>query len=144
MIVLINIDDVFARGEDLRTAAPTKNAKALYDGFRSQHNAIGFTRASEDIVKWWLKREHLDQWSAVMSYPDNALTWDEWRIDRLRDFLAQGWEVFAFVDTSPEVVESAIAMGVTGIRVGYPHMPVGWKEVSAPRAWTDVVTSMDR
>lgn len=145
MITLIVIENVLARGEDLKTAQPTKQAKALYDGLRSQNRTIGYTRADPDIVTWWLKREHLDEWSNVVSYPPtSAFTWDHWRVDQVRDTLAEGWEIFAYVDTNHYVIDEVRAMGVPTICVGYPANAPGWKEVAAPRAWAEIATTVDQ
>ena len=139
MMTLICIENVLARGEDLKTAQPVKTAKAMYDGLRSQNNCVGLTRADPDIAAWWLKREHLDHWASVLSYPDNAVTWDHWRVDQVRGFLAEGWEIFAYVDTVSYVIDQVREMGVTTMCVSYPHQPVGWKDVAAPREWANVV-----
>ena len=144
MITIISIENVLARGEDLKTAQPTKQAKALYDGLRTQNHTLGLTRATTDIAEWWLKREHLNQWARVLSYPPtSAFTWDQWRIDQIREILSEGWEVFAYVDTNGYVIDEVREMGVATILVGYPHMPPGWREVAAPRAWEEIATTVD-
>ena len=144
MITIISIENVLARGEDLRTAQPTKQAKALYDGLRSQNNTVGFTRATEEIANWWLKREHLGQWARVLSYPPtSALTWDRWCVDQIRGILAEGWEVYAYVDKPGPVLMSVDLLGVMTLGVTYPNTAPGWKEVAAPRAWADIATTVD-
>lgn len=140
MITIISIENVLARGEDLKTAQPTKQAKALYDGLRTQNNTVGFTRATEEIARWWLKREHLDQWATILSYPPSGtFTWDRWRIDQIRGFLSEGWEIFTYVDTNLHIIDEVRAMGVPTLCVGYPQTAPGWKELAAPRAWANVV-----
>jgi hypothetical protein len=144
MITIISIENVLARGEDLKTAQPTKQAKQLYDGLRSQNNTVGFTRADEDIARWWLKREHLDQWSSLISYPPTSpFPWDGWCVDQVRGFLAEGWEIFAYVDKLGPVLVGVDMLGVATIGVTYPSTAVGWKEVAAPRAWADIATTVD-
>lgn len=143
-LVVITIEGVLSNGDDLRQSQPTKQAKALYDGLRSQHNTIGLTRSNEEIARWWLRREYLANWSSVLAYPDtSAFTYEAWRLDQLRGFLATGFEIFAFVDRSPGLVEEAVALGVPGICVSYPTMPIGWREVGVPRAWNTVVANVD-
>jgi hypothetical protein len=143
-IVVITIEGVLSSGDDLRQAQPTKQAKALYDGLRSQHNTIGLTRATEEIAKWWLRREYLANWSSVLAYPGtSAFTYEAWRLDQLRGMLAEGWEIFAFVDRSPDLVEEAVALGIPGLCVSYPHMPPGWREVGVPRSWEGIVATVD-
>lgn len=144
MITIISIENVLARGEDLKTAQPTKQAKALYDGFRSQHNTIGLTHATEDIARWWLKREHLDQWANIVPYPPtSAFPWDGWCVDQVRGFLAEGWEIFAYVDNPGPITIGVSMLGVTTFGVSYPATAVGWKEVAAPRAWADLAATVD-
>jgi hypothetical protein len=143
MIAVVVVEGVLARGDDLRNAQPTKIAKALYDGLKLTNNMIGLTRADPEIVKWWLKREHLNGWSSVLAYPDNVHTWDHWRIDQMRGFLADGWEVFAYIDTNGYVCDEVRAMGITTMALSYPAMPPGWKEAAVPRAWSDVVSTID-
>jgi hypothetical protein len=144
MITIVSIENVLARGEDLRTAQPTKQAKALYDGLRSQNQTFGLTRAPEEITRWWLKREHLDQWATVMSYQGSSLSWEHWCADQVRNLLAEGWEVFGYVDSDVSICAEVQAMGVAAICVGYPHTAPGWKEVAAPRAWAEIATTVDQ
>jgi hypothetical protein len=142
--VLITLEGVLSHGDDLRNAQPTKQAKQMYDGLRSQHNTIALTRSTEEIARWWLKREYLLNWATVKAYPPtSAFTYEQWRIDQLREMLAAGFEVFAFVDSSPAVVEEAVSLGVMGFTVSYPHMPVGWREVGVPRSWAEVAATVD-
>jgi hypothetical protein len=139
-MALVTIEGVLTKSDDLRNAMPTKWAKALYDGLRSQANIIALTRSSHEIASWWLKREHLNGWSGIHVYP-STVTWEHWRLDRLRQFLSEGWEIFAFVDGSLDLVEAAREMGVMGIYIAYPTMPPGWHDTAAPRAWTNIVSS---
>ena len=136
------IEGVLAKGENLKTAQPTKLAKALYDALRSQHNTLLLTRNDEAIAKWWLNRENIKGYSAVLLW-DQVMNWEHWKVDQIREALAQGWEIFAYVDTSPDLVDEVRSMGVTGICVSYPSMTVGWKEVEPPRPWTDVVATVE-
>ena len=69
MITVVTIEGVLAAGDDLKTVQPTKQAKALYDGLHLTSNMIGLTRADQEIARWWLKREHLNDWSTVLVIP---------------------------------------------------------------------------
>ena len=144
MITIVTVEGVLARGDDLKTAQPAKQAKALYDGLKLTNNMIGLTRANEEIARWWVKREHLAGWASILSYPPGStFTWDHWRVDQVRGFLAEGWEVYAYIDTNAYVVDEVRALGVATMCVSYPHQPPGWKETALPRAWADVVTTVD-
>ena len=47
-----------------------------------------------------------------MSYPANSpFTWDHWRVDQIRGLLAEGWEIFAYLDTHSYVVDEVRALG---------------------------------
>jgi hypothetical protein len=143
-MALVTVEGVLTKSDDLRSAMPTKWAKALYDGLRSQANIVVLTRADTSVAQWWLKREHLNGWSGIHVYPlGSNTTWEHWRLDKLRGFLAEGWEVFAFVDGSLDLIEAARDMGVMGIYIAYPSMPPGWQETTAPRAWTDIVATVE-
>ena len=142
MIIFISVEDVLSRGEDLKTAQPTKWAKVLYDGMRLQHNTVALTRADYDIARWWLKREHFNDWSRILTW-NTVIPWNQWKIDQVRETLAEGWEVFAYVDSAAGTVAEVTRMGVAGVCVSYPTIATGWKEVAAPRAWSDVVSTME-
>jgi hypothetical protein len=142
VITFISVEDVLSRGEDLKTAQPTKWAKALYDGMRLQHNTVALTQAEYDIARWWLRREHFDDWSRILTW-NEVTTWGNWKVDQVRETLAEGWEVFAYVDADVSVVGEVVQMGVAGICVSYPTMATGWKEVAPPRAWASVAATVD-
>ena len=142
-MVIITIEGVLATSDDLKTAAPTKWGKALYAGLRSQHHVIGLTKADSDIAKMWTKREHFGDWSRIITYNSPIMTWQQWRVDQVREILSEGWEVFFYVDSDVEVLNEVGQLGVCTLAVSYPRMPVGWKEVAAPRSWSNVVATMD-
>ena len=143
MVAIFSLESALVAGDDLKSAPPTKAAKSLYDAMRSQHHTVGLTKAPQDIARWWVRREHLNDWSMILSWPDAALDWDAWRIDQVREFLAEGWEVFAYIDVPGPAITEIAGLGVLTVTLTYPAMAVGWKEVAAPRAWSNVVTTMD-
>ena len=142
MITFLTVEGVLAKTDDLKSSPPTKWARSLYHGLAADNNVCLLTRTDVDTCIWWLRREHLTGYSRVLSW-NNALSWEAWKVDQVRETLAAGWEVFAFVDSDPLIVEEVTSMGVVGIWVSYPHIAPGWKEVAAPRAWNEVVTTMD-
>jgi hypothetical protein len=142
VITFISVEGVLAKSDDLKSSPPTKWARSLYHGLASDNSIIFLTKTDPDTCVWWLKREHIRDYSRVLSW-NNALSWKAWKIDKVRETLAEGWEVFAFVDIDPQIVEEIAAMGVAGICVSYPHIAPGWKEVAAPRQWQEVVTTME-
>ena len=142
MITFISVEGVLAKADDLKTSPPTKWARSLYTGLAADNSVCLLTRTDADTCVWWMKREHMSGYARVIPW-NPGTPWDEWKVDQVRETLAAGWEVFAFVDDDPAVVNEVTAMGVAGICVSYPHIAPGWKEVAAPRTWNDVVTTMD-
>ena len=143
VVAIFSIEETLANGEDLKTAQPRKQAKALYAAMRSQHHTVALTQATQEIARWWLKREHLNDWSMVLCWPHAALDWNAWRLDQVREFLSEGWEVFAYIDVPGPTIASVADLGVLTMTLTYPSMAVGWKEVATPRAWSNVVSTMD-
>ena len=143
-MIIMAIEGVLAGGDDLMSAAPTRWAKALYGGMRSQHHVVVLTKAEQDFARLWLKREHLADVSRVSVYNSPIMTWEQWKVDQVRGTLAEGWEVFFYVDTDPEVLAQVGSLGVCTLGVSYPTIPVGWKDVATPRSWSDVVLESDR
>src|SRR5215510_13802078 len=124
-MIIITVENVLAAGDDLKVAPPTRWAKSLYGGMRSQHHVLALTQASEELARTWLKREHLDDWSRVLCYPaDRSIfSYDDWRVDCVREVLSEGWEVFFYVDTDPEVCARVGNFGVCTLTVSYPPIP---------------------
>lgn len=138
MIACIAIEGVLATGDDLRNAAPTKWGRALYEGLALNFRTIAFTRADPEIVQWWLKREGLTGWAAVMSQ-EPYLDYQAWKVRQVEEFLAEGWEVGLMIDVEPEVLARVTELGVLTLTVSYPTTKVGWKShESSPRPWADV------
>jgi len=138
MIGCIAVEGVLAAGEDLRTAPPTKWGRALYEGLAVNFRTIAFTKADPDIAQWWLKREGLTGWAAVMSQ-EPYLEFPAWKVRQVEEFLAEGWEVGLMLDVDREVLERVTELGVLTLTVSYPTIKVGWKQhETSPRPWADV------
>ncbi len=142
MITFLTVEGVLAKTEDLKSSPPTKWARSLYNGLRGDNSLALLTRTDVDTCVWWLKREHMSGYARVIPW-NSSTSWEEWKLDQVRDTLAAGWEVFAFVDSDAHLVNEVTRMGVAGICVSYPHIAPGWKEVAAPRDWSAIVTTMD-
>lgn len=141
--VLIPVEGVLTQGADLKTAMPVKLARALYDGVRSQFRTVALTRADQGIARWWLKREQMHGWSAVLSW-NQAMTWPAWKVDTVRDFLANGWEIAAYLDSDVEVARQVQEMGALVLIVGYPAHHLGWQPQDQPiRSWGSVVDTLE-
>ena len=142
MIAIIPIEGVLANGEDLRTAPPTKWGRAFYEGLVVNFRTIAFTQADPEIAAWWLKRETITGWAAVMTQ-EPYLDYPDWKVRQVQDFLAEGWEVGIMLDTDPEVLERVSELGVLTLKVSYPSMRTGWKQhETSPRPWNDVSSTL--
>ena len=144
-IAVFVIENVLAHGDDLRQVTATKLAKPLYDAVRSQFNTIALTKADEEIARWWLKRERLHNWGLVSAWPQDLLGFNQWRIDQVRFFLSDGWEIGLYFDSEDMVLAHVSELGVATMKMSYPAKAVGWKdpEMSAPRSWEVLAATVE-
>jgi len=142
VIAVICIEGVLANGEDLRTAQPTKWGRALYEGLAVNFRTIAFTQADPEIAAWWLKREMITGWAAVMTQ-EPYLDYSAWKIRQVEDFLAEGWEVGMMLDTDPFVLERVTELGVLTLMASHPTTRIGFRPHEAsPRPWSDVSSTL--
>jgi hypothetical protein len=72
------------------------------------------------------------------------MSYEYWRIDVIRDFLANGWEIDFFYDPDPDVAIIARSMGVLTMYLGAPLQRPGFKpDDTSFRSWDDVVSTVD-
>lgn len=144
-IAVFTVENVLTLGDDLRQVTATKLAKPFYDAMRSQFNTIAMTAASEEIARWWLKRERLHNWGLVSAWPRDALSYQSWRIDQVRSFLSDGWELGLYIDADEAVLDHVADLGVATLQMSYPAKAVGWKdpEMSAPRSWEVLAATVE-
>jgi len=142
-ICVVSIEGVLALGTDLKTAQPTKWARALYDSLHHEFRMIAFTANDQELAQWWLKRERLHDWAAVMTQPDHMVDFNTWKQLQVNDFLAEGWEMGLLIDTDLDTVTKIAIMGVPTMLLCHPVRKVGWKDPEdAPRPWVDVVDTL--
>lgn len=140
---MIAVEGVLAADIDIRRAAPTKWAKLLYDGIRTQYRTIALTRADEALARWWLNREGLAGWSSVLCN-NGVLEHTQWKIDQVREFLSNGWEIGFYLDSDRETCTMVQSLGVVTLCVGMPVHPPGWRADDTQfRPWTAVVDTLD-
>jgi hypothetical protein len=139
-ICAIGIEEVLSAGWDLRKAPGQKWARALYDALHSQYRMIAFTQADPELVRWWMRRESLHDWAAMLTQ-EAYLDYPEWKVRQVEDFLAEGWEVGLVLDIDNYVLDGVCAMGVLTMQVAVPQHPPGWKvrDEAGPRPWVEVV-----
>jgi hypothetical protein len=141
---MIAIEGVLSAEDDLKRSAPTKLARLLYDGIRSQFRTVGLSRCSDiEVVRWWLRREQLSHWSSVLGW-NSPVSYGEWKVDQVRDFLANGWEIGFYLDSDAETVHAVQGLGVLTLRVGAPVHPPGWRADDTQfRPWSAVADTLD-
>lgn len=146
MIVVVSIENTFAQGPDLRTAAAYRSARPLYEVLKGGYQLIGLTTAPPDIARWWLKREHMAEWSNLRFYDPRTtpLEYLDWKVDELREFLASGWEIAFYIDSDWTPLMKAIALGVSTLRIEHAQRVPGFRdpEEMTPRAWSDVASTL--
>lgn len=143
LAVLIPIEGVLTQHDDLKTAMPTPIARTLYDGMRSQFRTVALTKADQEIARWWVKRENMFGWSAVLSW-NQAMDWETWKVNTVRDFLANGWEIAFYLDNNLSTANRVQEMGAPVLVVGYPAHHLGWQPADQGiRPWPDVVDTLE-
>jgi hypothetical protein len=142
-VAIFTVEHVLADGDDLRSVFPLPWGKTLYDGIRSQCRTVALTRATDEIARWWLRRDGFDSWSSVLCW-NQSMSYEDWRVDVIRDFLANGWEIDFFIDPDPDVAIIARSMGVLTLYVGAPLQRAGFKaEDTSFRSWDEVAATVD-
>lgn len=142
-ICALPIENVLALGTDLRTAQPTKWARSLYDSLHHEYRMVAFTQADVELAQWWLKREMLRDWAAVMTQPDHMNDFNEWKVRQIEDFQAEGWEMGLFIDVDTQPVTTIAAMGVVTMLLCHPLHKPGWKDPNEPpRSWSDMIDTI--
>jgi hypothetical protein len=150
MLGVVSIEHVLANGGDLRSIAAYRGANVLYDALAAQYHLIGFTMASEEIARWWLKRERMPRWARIMAADllandMTSMEYRDWRIMQIRTFLAEGWEIAFYLDCKFGPIEQVHELGVTTITYEHATINPGWRDpaLASPRAWEDLASTVD-
>jgi len=138
-ITVLTVEGVLSQTDDLKTSQPTSWARQLYLSLKHEYRLILLTGGDEELTRWWLDREFMNDFAllcpyiALMSYPD-------WRVDQIRQMLADGYEIGMVYDPDDQVIHSVNKLGVPGMRVSPPLQHTGWRDhTTEVRAWGDVV-----
>lgn len=126
-VALICVENLLARGDDLKTTFAQPYAKPIYAAIRSQFRTVALSMADQDLARYWLNREGLADWSAVLSWNTSAMSYPDWCVDQVRDFLTNAWEVAFLLTNDPGVARKANELGVLTMSLGTPDHPPGWK-----------------
>ena len=128
-VALIVVEGTLAQQADLRSSPPTKWARPLYDGIRSQFRTVILSSCPESLTRSWLQRENIGGVTAVLSWQQVG-EYGAWKVDQVRDFLANAWDIAFFMDQDPRVTAKVQDMGVLTLTMGQPtHFP-GWQEAA--------------
>jgi hypothetical protein len=138
-IAVITVEGVLSQTDDYKTTQPTPWARQLYDALKREYRLILLTGADEELARYFLEREFITDFAllqpyvALMPYPD-------WRIDQVRQFLADGYEIAMMYDTDDRVLYEVNQLGVPGMRVSPASRRSGWRDhTTEVRPWGDVV-----
>lgn len=142
-ICILPIEGVLSQVANLKTSQPTRWARSLYDSLHHEYRMIAFTQSDPDLANWWLQREMLRDWAAVMQQPDYSVSYSDWKVRQTEDFLSEGWEMGVFIDVDPDPVTRIARMGVMTMLLCHPLGKPGWKDPNeAPRPWVEVVDTI--
>ena len=145
MIVFIEIANTFSTGP-LKTAAGYRGARPLYEALRQGYQLVGLTQSPPEICRWWLRREHMSEWAQILHHdPDSWPDYSDWKVQQVRDHLADGWEIAFYLDNDWRALEQVHDLGVTTMRIDHAVVRPGWRdpETTAPRAWADVASTVE-
>ena len=138
-VAVLTVEGVLSQTDDLKTSQPTSWARQVYMALKHEYRLILLTKADDELARWWLDREFmgdfalLNQYVALMAYPD-------WRIDQVRQLLADGYEVSMVYDTDDHVIHGVNKLGVPGMRVSPALQRTGWRHhTTEVQPWGDVV-----
>jgi hypothetical protein len=84
------------------------------DSLHTQYRMVAFTSNDNDIAKWWLQREMLKDWAAVLTQ-ETSPNYEDWKLHTLEDF-GRGLEVGLVIDTNERVIERAAPLGIMGMQ----------------------------
>lgn len=143
LICALSVEGVLASDDDLRKAQPTKWARMLYDSLHTQYRMIALTQNPIETAQAWLQREWMRDWAGVLIKPDGIVSYRDWKVQQISEFLAETWEVGLVIDIDQVVLEQINDLGVPTMMLSYPTKRVGWRDPDQDlRAWTDIVQDL--
>jgi len=138
-VAVLPVEGVLAQTADLKTSQPTAWGHQLYRALKHEYRLILLSGADEAETRWWLSKEFFDDFSLLATYVP-IMSYSDWRIDQVRQMLADGWEFGVVYDTDDRVIHEVNQLGVPGMRVSPALQRSGWRDhTTEVRAWGDVV-----
>jgi hypothetical protein len=147
VIAVISIENSLSQGPDLRSAAAYRASRPFYEALKGAYQLVGLTTATEEIARWWLKREHMAEWALLRYWNEATSPFDhlEWKVQEVREFLSSGWEISFYVDSDWSPLMKVLQLGVSTLRIEHSHVVPGWRdpETTAPRPWSDIAATVE-
>jgi len=138
-VAVITVEGVLSQTPDYKTSQPTPWARQLYQALKSEYRLILLSGGSDEETRWWLNKEFMGDFSLLVPYVA-LMSYSDWRIDQVRQMLADGWEFGVVYDTDDRVIHEVNQLGVPGMRVSPASQRSGWRDhTTEVRAWGDVV-----
>lgn len=126
MFVVIDIDTALAEeGIDLRNAGQSSHGKLLYEHMRGNKTSLVMLSAEreKEMVKLWLMREGFGDYVSLYTRTESVLEPNEWKIQQLKDLIAEGRHISFFISGDSRLAGSVSAIGITQLIV-VPGNPV--------------------
>lgn len=141
-VVTMTVEEFLASGTDLRNTQPTKWARETYEAIKAQYRVILFSANDEELTRMWLEREFFKDFALLITYVP-IMEYEDWRIDQVRQLLADGYELSMVFDYSDKVIHGANELGVPGMRVSPSTRQQGWRgHTTEVRPWGEVASTV--
>jgi len=139
MLCIVDLHSL-CQGDSLRRDQAHRGAVPLYESLKSQFQMVAFSQEHEEIANWWMKKERLPDWALLKVWePEIWQSYEEWVVHQIGGFLAEGWEIAAYVDSNADRIRAVREIHVTTMLLSYPERGPGFYDPDkAPRAWAEV------
>lgn len=139
MLCIIDIRAAFCSGPSMKTDPARRGATMFYESLRSQYQMIALSPEDPTITRWWLRKEHMMEWSLIKCWDKDWPLYIEWSEHIVADFLSSGWEIGLYIDTYEPSIRRVQDMHVTTLQISYPEIGPGFYDPEKPpRAWASV------
>lgn len=121
-IAVVSVEGVLSENENLRTSPPTAIGRSIFECLKAEYRVVLLSGQPEhDLAQYWLKKEHFSRWSMLLAYDrDSMYPPGMWKVHKVREFLADGWDLSLVVESDTQVVEELQRLGVVTMQVSYP------------------------
>jgi hypothetical protein len=140
-IAVLPIEGVLSETDNLLNSPPTPMGRQLFKALKTEYRVILTSIQPDfDVARMWLKKEHFTQWSMILCYTPGIFSQSMWKVQMVRDMLAEGWDVGMVYDADQRVTEELQALGVITMLVSYPTIRPGRipEDPGPLRPWGDI------